>query len=167
MLTDPTGEFFWLPAIGFVLGYNLYSNPANSPAEGDTLYPRNDWAPVVSGLSLATGVSGFGRTTAAGVTPYCARTSFSEAGSAANAVKLNRNLSSQEGVTELLAGGGKVIAGAGTKRGIDDINRLINQYDGTAADWVKVTSTAPGRLQTHAYRNSSTGQVVELKSVIP
>lgn len=70
-------------------------------------------------------------------------------------------------MAELLAGGGKAIAGAGTKVPIRDVGRLVSQYGGRAEDWAKVTSTASGHLQTHAYRNIVTGEVVELKSVLP
>lgn len=68
---------------------------------------------------------------------------------------------------ELLSGGGKAIAGAGTNVPLRDVGRLVSQYGGKAGDWAKVTSTAPGHLQTHAYRNVVTGEVVELKSIIP
>lgn len=86
---------------------------------------------------------------------------------AANAGRLSRQLGSQEGVGELLSGGGKAIAGAGTNVPLRDVGRLVSQYGGKAGDWAKVTSTAPGHLQTHAYRNVVTGEVVELKSIVP
>ncbi len=86
---------------------------------------------------------------------------------AANAAKLSKQLGSQEGMAELLSGGGKAIAGAGTNAPLRDVGRLVSQYGGKAADWAKVTSTAPGHLQTHAYRNVVTGEVVELKSILP
>lgn len=86
---------------------------------------------------------------------------------AANAGRLSRQLGSQEGVGELLSGGGKAIAGAGTNVPLRDVGRLVSQYGGKASDWAKVTSTAPGHLQTHAYRNVVTGEVVELKSILP
>lgn len=70
-------------------------------------------------------------------------------------------------MAELLSGGGKAIAGAGTKVPIRDVSRLLTEYGGEAEDWIKVTSTAPGRLQTHAYRNIVTEKVVELKSIVP
>lgn len=84
-----------------------------------------------------------------------------------SAAQLAKQLGSKEGVAELLSGGGKAIAGAGTKVPIRDVGRLISEYGGKAEDWIKVTSTAPGHLQTHAYRNLVTGEVVELKSILP
>jgi hypothetical protein len=66
-----------------------------------------------------------------------------------------------------MSGGGKAIAGVGAKVPIRDIDRLISGYGGMPADWTKVTSTAEGHLQTHAYRNVVTGEVVELKSMVP
>jgi len=75
-------------------------------------------------------------------------------------------MQSEAGVAELLAGGGKVIAGAGAKIPIRDIVRLVRLYGGRPQDWVKISSTTPG-LETHAYRNVATGVVVELKSKIP
>jgi len=87
--------------------------------------------------------------------------------SAASGLGLRRQLASEEGVAELLGGGGKVIAGRGARVPLRDAGRLATQYGGSAGDWVKVTSTAGGHLQTHAYRNVTTGQVVELKSILP
>lgn len=75
-------------------------------------------------------------------------------------------MQSEAGVAELLAGGGKVIAGAGAKVKTADIARLVAVYGGSAEHWVKISSTTPG-VQTHAYKNIVTGVVVELKSKIP
>ena len=86
---------------------------------------------------------------------------------ATNAAKLSKQLGSEEGVAELLSGGGKAIAGAGTNVPLRDVERLVSQYGGKASDWAKVTSTAPGHLQTHAYRNVVTGEVIEFKSILP
>ncbi len=93
------------------------------------------------------------------------------ANSAANAPRLAKQLASQAGAAELRAGGGRAIAGAGTKRAIDDLPRLINQYGGGAADWSKVSSQASrfadGTLiEVHGYRNLSTGRLFELKSKV-
>lgn len=87
--------------------------------------------------------------------------------SVGSASKLAKQLGSEEGVAELLSGGGKAIAGAGTKVHIRDVGRLISEHGGKAEEWVKVTSTAREHLQTHAYRNVVTGETVELKSVVP
>jgi hypothetical protein len=43
----------------------------------------------------------------------------------------------------------------------------VSQYGGQASDWSKITSTALGHVQTHAYRNVVTGEVIDLKSVVP
>jgi RHS repeat-associated protein len=84
---------------------------------------------------------------------------------AASKTNLAKMMQSEAGVAQLLAGGGEVIAGAGHKTPIGDIARLLTQYGGTNADWVKITSTTGG-LQTHAYKNITTQVVVELKSKI-
>lgn len=85
---------------------------------------------------------------------------------AARTTNLAKMLQSEAGIAELLAGGGKVIAGAGHKNPLRDISRLVSQHGGTTADWVKISSTTPG-LETHAYRNITTRVVVELKSIPP
>jgi RHS repeat-associated protein len=93
------------------------------------------------------------------------------ASSAMNAVRLERQLASAAQVGEILAGRFRVIAGAGVRRRVDDVARLVQQYGGKVTDWAKVTSSAfrsrVGEvIETHAYRNVVTGEVVELKSVI-
>jgi hypothetical protein len=85
----------------------------------------------------------------------------------AEAKMLRKKLSSDEGVAEILAGKGEIIAGVGTKVPLRDAQRLASQYGGKAEDWAKISSTAPGRLQTHAYKNVVTGQIVEFKSKLP
>lgn len=62
--------------------------------------------------------------------------------------------------------GGNPIAGAGTDVPLLEAGRLASQYGGKASEWSKVTSMAPDHLQTHAYRNEVTGEVVELKSML-
>jgi RHS repeat-associated protein len=84
----------------------------------------------------------------------------------AKGTTLAKMMQSEAGIAELLGGGGKVIAGVGSKVALRDVARLVSQYGGKAEDWVKISSTMPG-LQTHAYRNIVTGVVVELKSKIP
>jgi RHS repeat-associated protein len=84
-------------------------------------------------------------------------------GTSANFTRLGKQMASEAGMEQLLKGGGRVFAGAGTDTPIKDIERLIASYGGTSDDWVKVTSTNPG-LQSHAYRNKATGQTVEVKS---
>jgi len=50
-----------------------------------------------------------------------------------------------------------------------DVGRLVDQYGGSASDWSKITSgsrvAADGtRFEIHAYRNVTTGQLVEAKT---
>lgn len=79
---------------------------------------------------------------------------------------LRKRLMSEEGVAELLKGGGEIIAGPGSKVVLRDAPRLAAQYGGKTSDWVKISSSAPGHMQTHAYKNIQTGEVVELKSIV-
>ncbi len=63
-----------------------------------------------------------------------------------------------------------MIAGAGSKTPLRDVGRLMDQYGGSASDWAKITSgsrvVADGtRFEIHAYRNVTTGQLVEAKTI--
>ena len=64
---------------------------------------------------------------------------------------------------------GDIIAGLGSKGDVKvkDEPRLIAKYGGKPGDWIKVTSKAvktdKGIMQTHAYRNVKTGEIVEPK----
>jgi len=68
----------------------------------------------------------------------------------------------------------RVIAGGNTGRPIDDLPRLLAEYGGDARDWQKISSNpnimrigkSIFKLETHAYRNTTTGKIVEPKSVI-
>lgn len=71
-------------------------------------------------------------------------------------------------VPDLASGGGKAMAGAGTKTPIRDVSRLVKEYGGKASDWAKVTSRSRvasdgTRFETHAYRNVKTNELVEPK----
>ena len=72
-----------------------------------------------------------------------------------------------EQLNEIKKTGGREMAGPTHKRPVIDEPRLIAQYGGKPGDWVKVTSdavkTEKGTMQTHAYRNTKTGEVVEAK----
>jgi len=99
----------------------------------------------------------------AGAAPYAS----GEAHSAANAIKLNKNLASQQQVGEI----GSRIAGEGTGVPFRDAERFAGQYGGRPADWVKMSSSshvAPDgtKFQTHWVQNMSTGQRVEFKTKI-
>jgi RHS repeat-associated protein len=82
-----------------------------------------------------------------------------------------KRLAFNEFEATLLAGGGDIIAGAGSTRALRDAPRLAAQYGGNAADWAKVTSrsfeAADGAvIAAHAYKNVATGKVVEVKGII-
>ncbi|WP_426625953.1 hypothetical protein ACPPVW_07920 [Leifsonia sp. McL0607] len=63
---------------------------------------------------------------------------------------------------------GKVIAGAGSKRSIDDVDRLVSQYGGQPGGWQKMSSTSfvndGVEQQTHWYRNKGMGIYVERRT---
>ena len=82
--------------------------------------------------------------------------------------QLAKQLASEEGVGELLSGGGRAIMGSGTKVELKEGARLADEYGGSVGDWAKVTSTGKGegRIQTHGYRNVTTRETVELKSIV-
>ena len=93
------------------------------------------------------------------------------ASSAANGLRLGKQLASEAGSAQLLAGGGKAMAGAGTGSPIRDVGRLVSEYGGKAGDWAKVTSGAQKfsdltTIEVHGYRNVVTGETIELKSKI-
>jgi RHS repeat-associated protein len=129
-----------------ILGQIPFTATLQAPGLGEADQPVPDRSPDL-GVSIAAAV----------VMPRV----FS-----AKATTLAKMMQSEAGVAEVVGGGGKVIAGVGSKVPIRDVARLVRQYGGKAEEWVKVSSTTPG-LQTHAYRNIVTGVVVELKSKIP
>ena len=70
---------------------------------------------------------------------------------------------------EILSGAGAVIAGPGGRVALRDAPRLATEYGGKAGDWVKVGSSnykaADGvSFEVHAYKNITTGKIVELKT---
>ena len=155
---DPTGQFLWAPALAIAAVAIL--TPSNTFSPGDDLEPYVNAAIFGGGFGLQACVRG----------ANVVRSGYNAGAGAAsvtNAANLSKHLSSQEGMLELLSGGGKAIAGAGAHVPLRDVGRLVSQYGGKAGDWAKVTSSAPGHMQTHAYRNVVTGKVVELKSIIP
>ncbi len=59
--------------------------------------------------------------------------------------------------------------GSRTNKALFEADRLAAEYGGEAADWSKITSHSfeaadKSVIQTHAYKNISTGEVLELKS---
>jgi RHS repeat-associated protein len=86
------------------------------------------------------------------------------------AIGLSKQLASESQTAELLTGGGKAIIGSGTNKALFEAPRLAAEYGGEAADWAKITSPAfkapdGAIIETHAYKNLSTGRIVEPKSV--
>ncbi|RXK65581.1 hypothetical protein ERT44_13075 [Stenotrophomonas sp. MA5] len=69
----------------------------------------------------------------------------------------------------MISGQGDIIAGGPSEVVLRDSARLSAVHGGQASDWTKVSSSshkAPDGQQfsTHAYRNQSSGQVVEPKT---
>jgi hypothetical protein len=66
---------------------------------------------------------------------------------------------------QLRRDGGKEIAGPRSEKPVIDEPRLLAEHGGRAGDWTKVTSRAiemeRGMMETHAYRNTKTGEIVE------
>jgi hypothetical protein len=88
--------------------------------------------------------------------------------SAANAVRLEKQLASQAQMGEV----GQVMAGAGSRTVFRDAQRIAQQFGGNAADWVKKTSSSHlsrdgTRFETHWVENIRTGQRVEFKTKFP
>ncbi|MEM6454137.1 MAG: RHS repeat-associated core domain-containing protein, partial [Acidobacteriota bacterium] len=88
----------------------------------------------------------------------------------ATRLSLQKQLTSEQQISEVIAGG-EAIAGSGAEKAIGDIVRVVRQHGGSADDWAKVTSPSKrfedGRMfETHAYRNTKTGETVEIKTKI-
>jgi len=84
-------------------------------------------------------------------------------------IQLNKQLASEAQMSELMAGQGKPIAGAGTSTVLRDAPRLVAEHGGIASDWAKVRSfsyeAADGvKWEIHAYQNTVTGKIVEFKT---
>lgn len=94
-----------------------------------------------------------------------------QADNLADAAGLGKKLASEQQLAELTSGQGVAVAGAGSDTALRQAGRLAADRGGEAADWSKVSSssyTAPDgqKIQTHAYQNAVTGQVVEPKTKI-
>jgi RHS repeat-associated protein len=90
---------------------------------------------------------------------------------AGEAVQLAKKLASESQLAELGAGGGTVTHGAGTAKELTQADRLAGQYGGKASDYQKVSSSSytasdGSHVETHAYRDSQSGQVVEPKTIV-
>lgn len=91
--------------------------------------------------------------------------------SANDAVKLNKKLASEQQMGELVEGGGVVTHGAGTNKPLSQAKRLAAEHGGEAGNYQKVSSSAykatdGGHVETHAYRNTESGEIVEPKTII-
>jgi hypothetical protein len=89
----------------------------------------------------------------------------------AGASNLVKQLENENQLAQVMGNQGKVMAGAGVQRQIDDIARIVQEYGGNVSDWTKVTSyaykTPAGQIiAVHAYENLANGLVVEPKSVM-
>jgi hypothetical protein len=124
---------------------------------------------IVAGVGLGIMTAGAAWALAPALLPSLA--TRGAASSAVNGLRLGKQLASEAGSAELMAGGGRIMAGAGTSKPIRDLGRLVTEYGGKPGDWVKITSE--GRkfpdlttIEVHGYRNLTTGQTLELKSKI-
>lgn len=127
-------------------------------------------AAEVAGYVAGGGAALYGGYRAAKALKAARAAARGRAGSAANGLRLQKQLGSAEQLGDLASGGGRAIAGAGHKTPIRDVERLVDQYGGKASDWTKVSSgvrvAADGtRFEIHAYRNAA-GDLFEPKTKI-
>lgn len=85
-------------------------------------------------------------------------------------LNLTKQIASEAGVAEILAGEGKAFAGAGTDIVFRDAALVAKEHGGETSEWAKVSSSAfhaadNATIETHAVQNMATGKIVELKSV--
>ena len=97
------------------------------------------------------------------------RPASTAAHNAADAVRLKKDLAFQDGVSQLLSGQGRAIAGSGHSKSIGDVARLVSSYGGSAGDWSKISSSAfefsdGVSMEVHAYANQVLNLVVEYKA---
>jgi hypothetical protein len=173
------GRSVWAAVLGLavVLLAAALPAPASASAPSPSYAETRVWG---SNLETAAGVGAERTLSPTGTEAYAARYDELAVGyplaargttgaeSAANRLRLQQQLASEQQVGEVLTQP-RSMAGAGTARQIDDINRLVSQYGGDAADWAKVRSSsftaADGtRFEVHAYRNVRTGETFELKT---
>lgn len=70
-----------------------------------------------------------------------------------------------------MSGGGTVTHGAGTGKALEQAERLAAEHGGKAGSYQKVSSSAHrapdgGHVETHAFRNTETGEIVEPKTIV-
>ncbi len=90
---------------------------------------------------------------------------------AGNSVQLSKGLASQQQLGELASGLGTVTHGVAAHKPLRAAENLASQHGGQAADYQKVSSSSydaadGSHVETHAFRNSTTGQIIEPKTVI-
>ncbi len=95
----------------------------------------------------------------------------SKGAAAGEAVQLAKKLASESQVAELASGGGTVTHGADTEKALTQADRLAGQYGGKAEDYQKVSSSSytasdGSHVETHAYRDQQSGQVIEPKTIV-
>lgn len=185
-LTDPMGLDFLSSASDFSAGMGDFMSFGLTAAFRQSLpsiYGEEGGVDTSSlayhageGAAFAAGMVS-GQSEAASVRAIAARTGIRTAVAklgptfTKEGVALAVRLASQEQTAALRAGLGKSIAGAGSQTLLREEPRLIKQYGGEKGEWAKVVSKtqrtlADGtKVETHAYQNTQTGQVVEAKPV--
>ena len=163
--TDPTGMIIdTIADIGFI-AYDVYAIATGG-------------ATAVNVAALGADVAGAAVPLATGAGPavraaHAASGGVLAAGSkvekTADAIKLEKQLASEQQASKIQSGKGDAIAGAGTNKELRDAARLEAQHGGKAGDWSKVDGgnhvAADGtKIETHGYENKATGQIVELKT---
>ncbi len=91
------------------------------------------------------------------------------ANSSINSDLLSKQLASDSLLSGAQSGIGRVVAGQGSRRAIDDIQRLIDTYGGSPTDWLKMSTRqltlADGtRIEVHWYQNNALDKLVEFKT---
>ncbi len=144
---EPSWRDWWSRNFFGLLDAFTFATPLQAPGLGEANQPLPDRSPDL-GVSIAAAVAMPRALSAEGTT-------------------LAKMMQSEAGIAELLGGGGKVIAGAGSRVAIRDVARLVSQYGGKAADWSRFPAQRQGCRHTLTEINIVTGVVVELKSKIP
>lgn len=147
------------PMAAWFLGMSQAENE-NEAALASMFYPfkGGGWAPRSTSAEAESAAIGMSSATR-------------EARNPKNGLNLKKQLASEQQNAALVSGEGQVMAGTGHKASIRDEPRLVSEHGGSIGDWQKVRSTsytAPDgtKIETHAYQNSRTGEVVEPKSKI-
>ena len=114
---------------------------------------------VLAAVPLVPGVAGLGIQAAR------------SADEVVEAVALSKQLASEGQMADLASGRGIPTHGAGTDKPLAAAERLAAEYGGKATDYQKVSSNAytaadGSHVETHAFRNVETGEVIEPKSII-